>query len=107
MDSPVPTLRAPEAAVSRGSGGGGGGDEWDSHMRLETELTPSALIGHFALQFMEQGWQPVTQTLADDVAIHVFRKTDDEGVAWQAVLYATLLPNGERDLYLRVTGVDR
>jgi hypothetical protein len=104
LDSPVPTLRAPVDAQQRGGGGGGGGGEWDSHARLRTDLDPGALLGHYAIQLLEQGWQPVTQSVADDVAIHVSRKTDDDGVAWQAVLYVTLAADGERDLYLRVTG---
>jgi hypothetical protein len=103
-ESPVPILRAPVEAQQRGSGGGGGGYEWDSHARLRTELAPGALLGHYGTQLLEQGWLPITQSIADDVAIHVSRKTDDEGEAWQAVLYVTVRPDGERDLYLRVTG---
>lgn len=101
MESPLPVLRAPGDAAQGRAGSGGGYDEWDSHAELRTDMTPAALVGHYATQFLEQGWQPVAQTLGDAVAIHVFRKTDDERNVWQAVLYVTLLPDGRRDLYVR------
>src|SRR5690606_25169492 len=107
MDSPLPVLRAPEEARQGRSGGGGGYDEWDSHVELRTAMTPGALVGHYAAQFLEQGWQPATQTLGDDVAIHVFRRTVEDGGTWQAVLYVTLLPDGRRDLYVRATRPER
>jgi hypothetical protein len=107
VESPAPILRAPEGAGQGRSGGGGGGGGWDSYTRLRTDMTPGELIGHYAPQFVEQGWQPVTQSLGEDVAIHVFRKTDDEGFAWHAVLSITLLENGERNLHLRLTQLER
>jgi hypothetical protein len=66
-------------------------------------MTPAALIAHYAAQLLAQGWRAGVQAESNDVAIQVFRMTDANRVAWQSVLYVTLLPNGQRELYLRVT----
>ena len=103
-ESPMPILRAPEAAVQRFAGTGGGSGDWSSHARLRTERTIGSLLAHYASQMLGQGWQPIAQSVADEVAILVSRKTDDEGQRWQAVLYVALLPAGDRELHLRITG---
>jgi hypothetical protein len=102
-EAPIPALQAP--AGSRHGGGGSGGSAWESYTaaRLSTDMTPAALIAHYAAQLLAQGWRAGVQAESNDVAIQVFRMTDANRVAWQSVLYVTLLPNGQRELYLRVT----
>jgi len=105
LDLPIPILRAPPGTEHRGGGSGGGGDDGHAEARLRTEMSPGSLLAHYARQMIEQGWQPITQATSEDVAIHVFRMMDANGVAWQSALYVTVLQNEDRDLYLRLTRV--
>ncbi|MGH7466010.1 MAG: hypothetical protein ACREK1_12590, partial [Longimicrobiales bacterium] len=104
-EAPMPALRAPAGAQHRGGGTGGGPMEAYARTRLRTDLTPAALTAHYAPQLNAHGWNDVAQSVTDDVAIHVFGMTDENAEAWQGVLYVTLLPDGDRELYLRIARV--
>jgi hypothetical protein len=103
FEAPIPVLRAPEGSQHRGGGSGGGGNDSYASARLRTDMKPAVLLAYYAPQLMAQGWRAGPQTAADDVALQVFSTIDASGVAWRGVLYVTLLSNGDRDLYLRVT----
>lgn len=100
---PLPALYAPAGTDYRGGGYGGGSRDGSTHGRLRSDLEPAALLEHYAAQMIVAGWQPGATTASADVALQVFRKTDDARVNWQGVLYVIALPNRERELYLRVT----
>jgi hypothetical protein len=104
-EAPIPALRAPAGTEYRGGGSGSGsGSRWgDAHGQLRSDMEPAALLEHYAAQMIAAGWQAGARTSSAEVALQVFRKTDDPRPNWQGVLYVVARPNRERDLYLHVT----
>jgi hypothetical protein len=100
---PIPALHAPTGAQHRGGGTSGGHMEGSAHSRLRTNVEPSALLEHYAVQMIDAGWQAGPQTASTEAALMAFHMTDDSRVEWRGVLYVMALPNGDRDLYLRIT----
>lgn len=81
----MPRLYPPAGAAYRGGSSGSG----TSRARLNTTMTPSDLALHFGAQFLEQDWFPGSQAESDDLVAHTFRRTDERGVSWQALLSIT------------------
>ena len=101
--APLPALHAPAGTVHRGGGASINSREGSADGRLRTDMEPAALLDHYATQMTAAGWQAGARTTSAEVALQVFRKTGDSRGNWQGVLYVIAVPNGERELYLRMT----
>ena len=102
-ESPLPLLRAPEGAEMRnGSGGAGGGTfEQEVYGRLETALSPAALVAHYAGLLRQAGWTLAPPAADEGTATVTARRCDGQGNTWHAVIAASALSPTERDVTVR------
>lgn len=60
---------------------------------------------HYAPQMAEQGWQPVSAMADDDVAMHVFRMTNERGDILHAALAISRVAEGDLLVHLQIARV--
>ena len=103
-DFPFPALVAPPGATTRiGSGSAGGGDRREAYTRLEVDMTPQALLSHYATQLERAGWALGAPLQTEGLALRAGTVRDPQGRTWQAMLAVQMLEGGrERDVTLRV-----
>jgi hypothetical protein len=102
---PFPALVAPPGVTSTSvsSGSGGGGDRREAFTRMQVDMTPEALVAHYAEQLARAGWTLGTPQQADGVAMRPTSTRDAQGRTWQGVLVVQRLGDGhDRDVTLRM-----
>lgn len=101
---PFPPLVAPAGVTSHmASGRGGGDDRREAYTRLQVDMTPEALVAHYAAQLERAGWTLGAAVQADGVALRSGSARDPQGRTWHGVLTAQRIGDGpERDVTLRV-----
>jgi len=94
-EAPVPLLRAPFGAMSNEGNGmsSSGNNSFTLSTRLTTKLKPGELATHYDKQMREQGWTAVTDGSLSFLAAHTYRKNDDQGRQWTAMLFTIVLPD--------------
>ncbi len=99
---PIPVLRAPAGSSSRSSGTSGSGDSETASVRLESSMTPDALLAHYGAQLAAAGWTVGTAVVSGTLAVLPVDATDAQGNAWRGALFVVEL-DGARDVSLHVT----
>ncbi|HEX8907017.1 MAG TPA: hypothetical protein VF771_19360 [Longimicrobiaceae bacterium] len=99
---PVPLLRAPEGVRMRGGMGGGSPDEWSAHGRLETALSPAAVVEHYAGLLRQAGWTILPPAADEGRATATAELRDAQGRSWHALIAVVALSPTERDVLMRV-----
>lgn len=105
-EAPIPTLRAPEGAMTTGGGGMSmsGANQVSMSTQLSTRLEPAAVIAHYDKQMRAAGWESTSEGAAQTVAAHTYRKKDEKNRTWMATLVSISVPDGlEQDVMLRLT----
>lgn len=105
-EAPIPTLRAPQGSMQRGSGemSMSSGTSMTLSTRLSGRLSPAELVEHYDKQMREQGWTAVGSGNVEFLGARTYRKNDEKSNAWTAVLFAVTLPdNTEQDVVLRMS----
>ena len=94
-DAPMPTLRAPAGADSRGGGSSVGPSSRTATARIRSALTPARLVAHYAAQLREEGWALDAPLAEGALAAQAARLSDGEGRVWHGALVAMRLPGDE------------
>jgi hypothetical protein len=79
-------LSAPSAATLRGGGGGSSGDEEYWRQRVETSLSSSEVLGHYAAQLDALGWRRGPSHHESDFALQLWTFRDPEEKSWRGIL---------------------
>ena len=99
-----PTLRPPAGAYSTGGGSCGSEDSREATTRLETELSPTALVTHYATQLETQGWTLGARTGDSTMVMQIARSKDDKGRDVTGILGAIATPKSrERTVFFKVS----
>lgn len=105
-EAPMPLLRAPQGSIAGTSGGdmtAVGANSIGIATRLRTRLKPAEVAAHYDKQMREQGWASVADGAVEILAARSYRKNDDKGRTWTAMLFAMTLPDAaELDVSLRL-----
>jgi|SRR5215207_6405270 len=105
-EAPMPILRAPQGSMpvpNRGGGMSSSGISITTGTRLKTALKPVELVAHYDKQMRDQGWAAIADGATDMVAARSYRKNDDKGATWTAVLISTRTPDAaDQDVSLRL-----
>ena len=101
---PLPQLRASEGAEVRGGTGGYGGTpfEGQSYGRLETALSPAAVVEHYAGLLRQAGWTVAPPVAGEGTATATGELRDARGTRWHALIASAALSPTERDVMVRV-----
>lgn len=104
-DAPIPTLRAPDGAMTTGGGGmSASTNQVSLSTQLSTRLDPAAVIAHYDKQMRMAGWESTSEGAAPTVAAHTYRKKDEKDRTWLATLISIAVPDGlQQDVMLRLT----
>ena len=71
--------------------------------RLRTRLKPAEVSAHYYKQMRDQGWSPVSEGTVEMLAARSYRKADDKGATWTAVLMSMTVPeSSDQDVMLRL-----
>jgi len=105
-EAPVPLLRAPFGAG--GSDGNGmsssGNGSFMLYTRLTTRLKPGDVVAHYDKQMRDQGWTSLLDGTLPFLAVRTYRKNDDAGRPWVAMLFSAALPDSlQEDVSLKLT----
>jgi hypothetical protein len=94
-EAPVPLLRAPTGSMSTEGGGmnSSGSNSFSMSTRLSTRLKPGEVVAHYDKQMREQGWTAGADGTLEFMAAHTYRKNDEQGRTWTAVLFSMSLPD--------------
>lgn len=84
-----------------GSGGGGSGNDYETRSFLAITWSGDALLGHFATQITEQGWQPEAQTSDASTAFGSWTKRID-GNEYRGLLTLVETADDGWDLKFRI-----
>jgi hypothetical protein len=104
VESPLPLLRAPAGAEMRGGSGGYGGSpfEGDTYGRLETALSPAAVVEHYAGVLRQAGWAVAPPAADEATATATGELRDARGNTWHGVIAVSALSPTEHDVMVRV-----
>ena len=91
-DLDVPPLQPPTGARTVGGGTGGGNGDLYASIRVETSLTPDALVAHYARQLGEAGWTLGAALAGKDLAIVPLEARDSRGQQWRGMISALSWP---------------
>lgn len=95
-DVDLPNLNPPEGTRTMGSGSGSSTDRYDQNIRLETKLTPEAVVKHYGDQLANGGWKREAHTTAAGVALARFSTVSTTKETVIGVLIATQLPGDDQ-----------
>ena len=103
-EAPLPLLRAPEGAEMRGGSGGSGSSQFDggTYGRLETALSPTALVEHYAGLMRQAGWSFAPPAAGEGTATAAGELRDARGNTWRGLIAVTSLSPTEREVTVRV-----
>ena len=102
-DVTVPMLRPP--AGSRTFGGGGmssSSDSYEQRLRIDTKLSPEAVVQHYVAQMQSAGWHLDGRADAEGVAIARLTMNSSLKELVVANLVANVMPDGDRDVVFRL-----
>jgi len=105
-EAPVPVLRAPAGSMVRGGSdmSMSGSTSVTLSTRLATRLKAGEVVDHYDKQMRTQGWAPLNTGTVEFLAARTYRRTDEKGRAWNAVLLSlSAADNAEQDVSLRIT----
>ena len=91
-DVDLPNLNPPAGSRVMGSGSGSSSDRYAQDVRLETKLTPEAVVKHYGDQLATGGWKREAHTAAAGVAVGRFSMVSTTKETVIAVVMATQLP---------------
>ncbi|HEX6750380.1 MAG TPA: hypothetical protein VF092_24010 [Longimicrobium sp.] len=99
---PLPALPAPDGARQTSGGGGGGSQyDWEASGRLETALTPAALVEYYAGLLRQAGWTVRPSPGDETGATASAELRDAKGETWHGVISAVALSPTEREVVVR------
>ena len=106
-EAPVPLLRAPQGSMQAPEGGGGMSSTGSSGItlstRFRTQLKPAEVATHYDKQMRDQGWTPISEGAVEMLAARSYKKADDKGATWTAVLVSMTAPEtSDQDVSLRL-----
>jgi len=106
-EAPVPLLRAPQGSMQSPEGGGGmsssGSNGITLSTRFRTRLKPTEVSAHYDKQMRDQGWAPISEGAVEMLAARSYKKADDKGATWTAVLLSMTTPEtSDQDVSLRL-----
>lgn len=107
-DVELPNLTPPAETRTLMSGSSGGTDRYDQNIRLDTKLTPDAVVKHYGDQLEAAGWKREAQAGGAGVALArftVLSATTKETVV-AVVVAAALPPDGQIAVNLQLLRVD-
>lgn len=104
--APVPLLKAPLGSLMPDGSGtsSSSNNSFSLATRLTTRLKPVELVNHFDKQLREQGWSSVADGSLQSMAVHTYRKNDEEGRAWIGMLLSIALPDtAQQDVWFKLS----
>jgi hypothetical protein len=104
----LPPIRPPRGALQMPEGGGGGPDQVTSSARLDTDLDLTAVSTHYLAELERAGWRRLDAGTSGPAAWSAWSFADEEGAAWQALLFILQRPgrSGKYALTLRAEAED-
>lgn len=105
-EAPIPTLRAPTAAMTTEGGGmsSSSGNQVTVSTRLSTQLKTAEVIAHYDSQMKAAGWAAIGDGALDFLAARTYQKKDEKDRTWWAVLYSIKSPDARiQDVALQLT----
>lgn len=91
-DYSFPTLVAPAGARSLNNSMGGSASGREASVLLETDMTPTQLIAHYAPQLKTAGWTLGETAMTRVAVVQVAESKDSKGRTLTGILTALLLP---------------
>ena len=100
-----PMLRPPAGAYSRGGGSCGSEDSQEQTARLETTLSATDLVAHYAAQLQTQGWTLGPRSGDSTMVMQLAKGHDDKGRNLTGILGAVVAAGSrDRTVFMRING---
>jgi hypothetical protein len=84
--TPIPPLRRPAGAESRGGRGGGGRNEWYQSVTLATSLSLEELKNHYLDQLRGHGAEIRSSAATEEAVVVTFRLPAADGEHWRGTI---------------------
>jgi len=102
----IPTFRPPDGSSIGRSGGGSSTNSRESYARLNSALTPAAVVTYFAGQLEAAGWTLLNRVGDGDIVMQTARRTDEKGRALFGALVDLRLDTKTHDVSFRAALLD-